>query len=84
MTTFDIASSSNTTLKAMMDAIASDAINQNAISFDGHHYQLEKSMLVDENLYDVRLQVVSCGDLQILTLSKTLNSGSPRAMKLTR
>ncbi|KAI0215626.1 hypothetical protein LSAT2_032316 [Lamellibrachia satsuma] len=60
-TSFDAASSTDTALDGMLDAIASDTKEQKAIVFDGHTYQFEKSMLVDKKSYHNVEQVKSGG-----------------------
>ena len=63
MTSFDAASSSNSTLEGMLDAIASDVKDQKIILFDGNNYRFERSMLVDNKSYTNVEEAVSDIDL---------------------
>ena len=48
---FDAASSSETALVAMLDAIAAEVIDKETIVFDGNDFTYEKSMLVNKEPY---------------------------------
>ena len=72
VTSFDAASSSDSTLEGMLDAIASDVKDQKTISFDGNNYQFEKSMLVDNKPYNNVVDAVSDIDVETPALLKTV------------
>ena len=71
-TSFDAASSTNTALDGMLDAIANDVNDQKTISFDGNNYQFEKSMLVDNKPRNNVEEVVSDIDVETPALLKTV------------
>ena len=52
MTSFDVASSSDTAVNAMLEAIAAEVKDQKTIIFDGTNFMYEKdSMVVDNKRY---------------------------------
>ena len=52
MTSFDVASSSDTAMKAVLEAIAAEVKDHKTIIFDGKNFMYEKdSMVVDNNPY---------------------------------
>ncbi|KAI0225621.1 hypothetical protein LSAT2_023627 [Lamellibrachia satsuma] len=72
VTSFDAASSSDSTLEGMLDSIASDVKDQKTISFDGNNYQFEKSMLVDNKPYNNVEEAVSDIEVETPALLKTV------------
>ena len=73
MASFDVASSSNTSIESMLDAIADDVKMQKNITFDGDVYQFDEIMLVDGKLYDGNVETLVCDVGYVTyTLSKTL------------
>ena len=71
-TSFHAASSTNTALDGMLDAIANDVNDQKTISFYGNNYQFEKSMLVDNKPHNNVEEAVSYIDVDTSALSKTV------------
>ena len=60
MASFDVASSSESDLVAMLDAIATEVKDEKTITFDGKDFTYEKnSMLVDKQSYDNVEEAVS-------------------------
>ena len=72
MTSFDAASSSETALVAMLDAIAAEVTDKKTIVFDGNDFTYEKSMLVDKEPYGSVEEAVSEVDLGLSTVTKVL------------
>ena len=60
MASFDAASSSDSALDAMLDALAAEVKDQKSIKFEGKDYPYEKnSMLVDHRSYGAVEKAVS-------------------------
>ena len=72
MTSFDAASSSQTALAAVLDAIAAEVNDQKTIRFDGNDFTYEKSMLVDKKPYGGVEEAVSEVDLGLSTVTEVL------------
>ena len=71
MASFDVASSSNTSIESMLNAIADDVKKQKNITFDGDVYQFDETMLVDGKLYDGNVEALVC-DVGPVTVTCTL------------